>query len=86
MNGKERFSPLFGLMLASMLWLILMLLTSCASPRQTIPPMPMLEPRPLPQWDGKTYRDLVGYSLRLKEAAAASEADKRAAKAVLGVK
>lgn len=69
--------------------LLLLLMTSCASraptARLVLPPLPMLEPRPIPQWTGRTYRDLAAYSLRLRESAMASEADKAAARAVLEV-
>ena len=52
-------------------------------PRPSLPPFPMLEPRPVPEWEGRTYRDLVGYALRLREAANASEADKASARALI---
>lgn len=70
-------------------WIVICLLmpiagcATCPTPAPALPPLPMLAPRPLPSWDGKTYRDLLGYTLRLKEAAQSSEADKAAARAIL---
>lgn len=70
-------------------WIVLCLLvpmTGCATrpmPHPALPPLPMLAPRPIPEWSGRTYRDLLVYSTRLREAAQASEADKAAARALL---
>lgn len=46
--------------------------------------LPSLEPRPVPDFTGMTYRDLIIYAARLREAALASEADKAAARKALG--
>lgn len=87
MNGFFDRSPLFRMMAACLgICLLVLLTTSCASPtcpQTTLPPLPMLKPRPVPAWEGRTYRDLLGYTLRLREAAHASEADKAAARAAL---
>lgn len=86
-NGFET-SPGFRMALTAVLIVLsLLLLAGCSSPmptaRQTLPPLPMLEPRPIPKWEGRTYRDLLGYSLRLRESAMAAEADKTAARDAL---
>ena len=89
MNIAHTWSPLFLRIVASTLWCILalMLLSGCATPppapRPSLPPLPMLEPRPVPAWEGRTYRDVIGYALQLREADGACEADKAAARAVL---
>lgn len=44
----------------------------------------MLDPRPVPDFVGKTYRDLIIYAARIREAALQSEADKAAARKALG--
>lgn len=43
-----------------------------------------LEERCVPAFEGSTYRDLVAYTLRVREAAWACETDKKAAKQALG--
>lgn len=77
-------SPLFRMILIAVLVVTYLLISGCASrPCQTTPPLPSLNPRPVPQWQGKTYRDLLQWAVEVHEAAEASEADKRAARAVL---
>lgn len=83
---RNKWSPGFLMMLA---WTIplLFLLIGCAAPAcKAIPPLPSLNPRPVPEWHGKTYRDVLGYVVELHEAAEQSEADKRAARMALGGK
>lgn len=43
-------------------------------------PNPALTPRPLPVWEGKTFRDLVNFSLELGEVIQSCEIDKKAAR------
>jgi hypothetical protein len=82
----SRWSPMFPMTVACLV-LCLFLLTGCAAPVcKAIPPLPSLNPRPVPEWQGKTYRDLLTYTVEVHESAEASEADKRAARMALGGK
>lgn len=40
-----------------------------------------MQPRAMPLWQGETWRDVIGYVVRLQAAFAASEADKAALRA-----
>lgn len=63
-------------MKAVLIALSLLLLTACSETKvvtktntvYVIPPAVLLTPCEQPVWDGKTYRDLVGYSLSLRAA------------------
>lgn len=79
--------PRPSLTTAALTALCLMALTSCSATVEKPVPVVVrfqvpasLEPREVPGWDGETYRDLLDYTLQLQEAAAACEADKRAAR------
>lgn len=67
-----------------------LLSTGCSTtPPVIVDPAPRqipasLEPRPVPDFVGVTYRDLIIYAARIREAALASEADKAAARKALG--
>lgn len=65
--------------------LCLSLLTACSTPvpvAQVIrPPTAPMQPRAMPLWQGETWRDVIGYVVRLQAAFAASEADKAALRA-----
>lgn len=60
----------------------LLLLPACSTSTPAVRPCSnqwLLQPRPIPAFQGLTWRELSDYVLRLYEAAAAAEADKRAA-------
>lgn len=57
---------------------------SAQAVKPVMPPTPALEPREMPRFQGKTYRDLVDHILRLEEWGGACEADKSATRAVIG--
>ena len=60
----------------------LLLLPACSTTTPAVRPCNnqwLLQPRPIPAFQGLTWRELSDYVLRLYEAAAAAEADKRAA-------
>ena len=72
-------------MTAALIGLFLMgclALSGCAprTVRPTLPPQ--ADPRPVPQFQGKTYRDVILYVIELKESCQASEADKAAIRRV----
>lgn len=85
------------LLLMTVAWIALFLTTSCASsakrpalpvvldlPPTPSPPLPSLEPRLLPPFEGTSWRDLLAYTHQLLGVASASEIDKSTAKAQLG--
>jgi hypothetical protein len=76
-----------SLTMAALIGVFLMTLAGCSATVEKPVPVVIrfqvpasLEPREVPGWTGETYRDLLDYTLQLQEAAAASEADKRAAR------
>lgn len=94
MNVLRKLSPDFRTSVAVLIFLILMLLLpGCAllAPREQVvvrEPLscqipPQLEPRDIPEYRGRTWRDLAHYATRLLEQLRASEADKAAAKEAL---
>lgn len=59
--------------------LILSMLSGCTTTRVVRPPLPaQAQPRPLPPFDGRTYRDVVQYVIEVREWGMACEADKAA--------
>lgn len=58
--------------------LCLLTLTACSVPNPIFigPPQAALVPRNAPVWAGETYRDMAEYTLELKAAHGACEADK----------
>lgn len=76
-------------MMAALTGACLLTFSACSSNpakvERDLPPLPMLEPRPLPALTGENWRDLVRHAIRLREAAQAAEADKAAARAALGI-
>lgn len=66
------------LMMAVLIGLLVVMLCAC-SPRVVRPSLPpQAEPQQVPQFEGKTYRDVLLYVIELREACYASEADKAA--------
>lgn len=69
------------LMMAALIvgFLILCFVLCGCSPRMVRPSLPpQADPRPVPEFEGRTYRDVLLYVVELRESCQASEADKAA--------
>lgn len=80
---KNALEPSFAwLMMAALIALSLVIfsmLSGCTTTRVVRPPLPaQAQPRPLPPFDGRTYRDVVQYVIEVREWGMACEADKAA--------
>ena len=62
--------------------LVFSMLSACTSVRPSAPPQ--LDPRPMPQFKGRTYRDAMFYVPELQEWGTSCEADKEAVRKALG--
>lgn len=80
-----RLWPKFPMMIAlAVTCLLLLLMCSGCQPRTVRPELPhQADPRPLPPFNGKTYRDALQYIPELREAFLACEADKRTIRKVM---
>lgn len=65
--------------------LLLVLLSGCAAPTkqpyQRLPPQ--AQPRPVPEYSGKTYRDVILHLIELRESNLSCEADKAVIRQVM---
>lgn len=65
--------------------LLLLILCGCTTTRVVRPALPpQAQARPIPTFEGQTYRDVIQYVIQLKEFAYQSEADKAAIRRVYG--
>ncbi len=70
--------PLTTVALIALTLLILVTCSGCA-PRTVRPSLPpQADPRPMPLYDGKTYRDAFGYLIEVREWGMSCESDKAA--------
>lgn len=90
MNKRKESSGRCRTMAVSIVLCLGLLSTACSTtPPVIVDPQPRpipasLGPRPVPDFVGVTYRDLIIYAARIREAALAGEADKAAARKALG--
>lgn len=66
-------------------FLLVLLMCSGCQPQMVRPDLPhQADPRALPPFEGKTYRDALQYIPELREAFLSCESDKRAIRSILG--
>ena len=81
--------PLSNNSLKTIAWIVacllaLSMLSGCA-PRTVKPTLPsQIDPRPIPDFEGQTYRDVILYVIDMREGFQSCEADKNAIRGLFG--